>query len=242
MGTVRGTSRENFYQELGFESLQQRRWYRKLCCLFKIINNQSLRYLFQLVPSLNTRYFSRNSENIPQLRTKHDFFRNSFFPSTTKEWNNLDPQIRKSKNISIFKSNNLKFIRPKPNNVYYCHNPKAIKLLTRLRLGLSDLHKQKFKHNFQDCLNPLFLGGNEIENSTHYLLHCPTYTKERLILLDKMKNIDCSILESSDAALTKILLFGDNTLSSSSDTFILNSAIENIISTQRFEGSILTPI
>ena len=90
-GAVRGTSREKLYQELGFESLQQRCWYRKLCCLFKLINNQSRRYLFQLVPSLNTRHFSRNSENIPQLRTKHDFFRNSFFLSTIKEWNNLDP-------------------------------------------------------------------------------------------------------------------------------------------------------
>ena len=49
-GAVRGTSREKLYQELGFESLQQRRWYRKLCCLFKIINNQSPSYLFQLVP------------------------------------------------------------------------------------------------------------------------------------------------------------------------------------------------
>ena len=104
-GAVRGTSREKFYQELGFESLQQRRWYRKICCLFKKVNSQSPRYLFQLVPSLNTRYFSRNSESIPQLRTKHDFFRNSFFPSTIKEWNNLDPQIRKSKSISIFKNN-----------------------------------------------------------------------------------------------------------------------------------------
>ena len=33
---VRGTSREKLYQELGFESLQQRRWYRKFCCLFKL--------------------------------------------------------------------------------------------------------------------------------------------------------------------------------------------------------------
>ena len=38
-GAVRGTSREKLYQELGFESLHRRRWYRKLCCLFKIIKN-----------------------------------------------------------------------------------------------------------------------------------------------------------------------------------------------------------
>ena len=79
-GAVRGTSREKLYQTLGFESLQQRRWYRKLCCFFKIINNQLQRYRFQLVPSLNTRYFSRNSENIPQLRTKHDFLESLFSP------------------------------------------------------------------------------------------------------------------------------------------------------------------
>ena len=48
-GAVRGTSREKLYQELGFESLQQRRWYRKLCCLFKIINNESPIYPFQLI-------------------------------------------------------------------------------------------------------------------------------------------------------------------------------------------------
>ena len=147
--------------------------------IVKIINNQSLRYLFQLVALPNTRYFSRNSENIPQLRTKHDFFKNSFFPSTITEWNNLDPEIRKSKSISIFKSIILKFIRPKPNNVYYCHNPKGIKLLTRLRLGRSHLRKHKFKHSFQDCLNPLCHCGNEIETSYHDLLHCPTYTNER---------------------------------------------------------------
>ena len=131
MGAVRETSREKLYEELGFESLQERHWYRKLCCLFKIINNQSPEYLFQLILCLNTRYFSQNSENIPQLQTKHDFFRNSFFPSAIKEWKNLDPQIRKSKSISIFKSNILKVIRPKPNDVYCCHNPKGIKLLTR---------------------------------------------------------------------------------------------------------------
>ena len=38
-GAVGATSREKLYQDLGFESLQQRRWCRKLCCLFKIINN-----------------------------------------------------------------------------------------------------------------------------------------------------------------------------------------------------------
>ena len=177
---------------------------------------------------------------IPQLHTKHDFLKNCFFPSTIKEWNNLDPHIKKSKSISIFKSNILKFIRPKPNNVYYCHNPKGIRLLTRLRLGLSHLCKHKFKHSFQDWFNPLCFCGNEIETYTHYLLHCPTYTNERMILLNQIKNTNCSILEFSNAVVTKILLFRDNTLSDSWNTLILNSTVGYIISTKRFDDSILT--
>ena len=144
--------------------------------------------------------------------------------------------------ISIFKSNVLKFIRSKPNKVYYCHKPKEIKLLTRLRLCLNHFRESKLKHSFQEWLNPLCLCDNEIETSNHYLFHCPTYTNERLTLLNKIKSINCSILESSDAAVTKILLFGDNTLSNSSNTLILNSTIEYIISTQTFEGSILTHV
>ena len=30
-GTIRGTSREKRYQELGLESLRERRWYKKIC-------------------------------------------------------------------------------------------------------------------------------------------------------------------------------------------------------------------
>ena len=99
--------------------------------------------------------------------------------------------------ISIFKDNILKLIRHKPNNVYYCHNPKGIRLLTRLRLGLSHFREHKFKHSFKDSPNPLCFCGNEIETSTHYLLYCPTYTNERMTLLNKIKSINCSILKFS---------------------------------------------
>ena len=31
-GTIRASTREKLYQEIGLETLQQKRWYRKLCC------------------------------------------------------------------------------------------------------------------------------------------------------------------------------------------------------------------
>ena len=50
--------------------------------------------------------------------------------------------------------------------MYYCHNHKGIKLLTRLHLDSSHLRKHKFKHRFQDCLNHLYLCSNEIKTYT----------------------------------------------------------------------------
>ena len=40
-GAIRGTSKYKLFEELDLESLQHRRWYRKFCCLLKILKNQS---------------------------------------------------------------------------------------------------------------------------------------------------------------------------------------------------------
>ena len=62
-----------------------------------------------------------------------------------------------------------------------------------------------------------------------------------MTLLNKTESTNCSILEFSDAVLTKILLLKDNTLCVSSDILILNSTIDYIISTKRTDDTILTP-
>ena len=54
--------------------------------------------------------------------------------------------------------------------------------------------------------------------------------------------MNCSILEFIDAVVTTILSFVDNTLSDSFNTLILNSTIDYIISTKRFDDFILTPV
>ena len=99
---IRGSSSEKLYQELVLESLQSRRWLRKLCQFYKILKNKSPRYLFNISSSKlrvhNTRYY----DNIPLLKIKHNYFRNSFFPSSIVEWNKLSREVRNSENIRIF--------------------------------------------------------------------------------------------------------------------------------------------
>ena len=71
---------------------------------------------------------------LPELKaifplTKHNFFKNYFFPSAIIEWNNLDPNLRNSKSISVFKEKILDFIVPSPNSFFDIHNPKGIRTL-----------------------------------------------------------------------------------------------------------------
>ena len=39
-GAIKSSSKEKLYQERGFESLKDRRWMRKLCCLYKIMSSR----------------------------------------------------------------------------------------------------------------------------------------------------------------------------------------------------------
>ena len=65
-------------------------------------------------------------------------------------------------------------------------HPKGLKLLTRLRLGLSHLREQKFRHSFNDTIDPFCLcGTNSFETSEHFFLHClpmPIYASNSLTI------------------------------------------------------------
>ena len=57
---------------------------------------------------------------------------------------------------------------PSGNSVFNCYSPRGVKLLTRLRLGLSHLLEHKSKHGFQDSLSTICSCGNNIETSAHF--------------------------------------------------------------------------
>ena len=47
---------------VGFESLQDRRWYTKLCAFYKILKSMSPKYSSDIIPSTAKRYASRNEQ------------------------------------------------------------------------------------------------------------------------------------------------------------------------------------
>ena len=135
----------------------------------------------------------------------------------------------------IFKNLILKFITPEPNRISSTQNFEGLKLLTRMRLGLSHLADHKFRHNFQDCSNPICSCGQEIETTSHFLLHCLNYCCARKTFFEKTDLIDSNILQQNDFSITKDLLFGSEKLKDDKNNALLMSTIEFIQSTKRFK-------
>ena len=67
----------------------------------------------------------------------------------------------------------------------FCRNSEGVKYITRLRLAFSRLQYHKFKHLIQDTLNQLCTCSLEVETTCHFLLHCPSFGKNRRKSLEK---------------------------------------------------------
>ena len=149
---IRGSSKEKLCQELGFEYLSSRRWLKKLCLFYKIVVNKSPNYL-NYVSTVNQSYQTRSGDKFLHISWRKEYFANSFFPKAIKEWNNLNPEIRKSISYEVFKNSLLKFIRPTASSLFNVSDSLGINCFTRLRLGLSNLREHKFNHNRTSATN-----------------------------------------------------------------------------------------
>ena len=231
IGAIRGTSREKLYNKLGFELLHATRSYRKLCYFYTFYVFKQPEYLFNLIPLRTPNYRTKKADDVPYFNIRH----NSFFPSAVIEWNKLDSRLRKAKSFTDFKKNVLSFIRPKSNSVFDCSSSKGLKFVTRLRLGLSHLREHKFKHSFQDFINPFCSCSLNVQSTIHYFLHCPQFAIQRHTLLNTISQIDNKLLDSNESNLIQHLLFGDLSKDTETNTEILNATVNYVLTTKRFD-------
>ena len=100
-GTWQGTSTDKLYEELGWESLSKRRWFRRLIQFFKIQNNLTPEYLKSPVPSLRFQLIAtRSGIELPQINANRDYYQNSFYPDAISSWNNLNSTVRRTTSLS----------------------------------------------------------------------------------------------------------------------------------------------
>ena len=134
-----GTSCEKLYDELGWESLSQRRWSRRLTMYYKITNGMSPLYLSDHIPGNSTINFSLHNKIVRPPRSRMERYDNSFFPFCINNWNKLVDTIKLAPSLKDFQSNLCKFVCPKWNTFYTIRDKFGIKLLPKIKVSFSDL-------------------------------------------------------------------------------------------------------
>jgi len=133
----------------------------------------------------------------------------------------------------------LKLIRPVQNSIFDISDNEAIKLLTRLRLGLSHLKKHKLLHDFADTVNLICSCNIEEESLNHYLLHCPNFDQIRIHLMNELNKVNPILINLDDISLCKILLYGDGSFDNETNAKIINLTIDFIHKSERFNIPLL---
>ena len=129
----------------------------------------------------------------------------------------------------------LNLTRPSENKMLNIHEQVGIDLVTRLRLGLSHFREHKFRHNFEDILNPLCSCCIEGETTLHFFLLGQFFNDIRETLMNDLMNTNRSLPSLSQDKLISILLYGSNAFDIKKNLKILICTIQFIKDSHRFD-------
>lgn len=116
------------------------------------------------------------------------------FPSTISEWNTLNFKIWQSRTLRAIRNALLKVGQTILQPIYNVYNLFVLKLLTRMRLFLSNPNQQKFNYNFQNFINSLHSCILETEFISHFFLHVHDFTNIRSTLQNQLQSNQDSIV------------------------------------------------
>lgn len=132
-GMWQGKNRDKVYEELGWESLHLRRYFRRLTIFYKIMNGLTPQYLLDPVPpEKNTHLYGTScTNNLHPMMCRAQRFKIYFYPNAVVCWNNIGPEIRNLSTLTFFRSKLIRII-------FNIHN-HDLKYLYQLRVELSAL-------------------------------------------------------------------------------------------------------
>ena len=234
-GAWQGSSQSKLYEELGWESLSDRRWSRRIIQVHKIVNNNTPFYLKnKLTRHRRPLYRNNNTTTFYEIRCKSTRYMNSFFPDGIKAWNTVIIHFPHIPSIDILKSHILSLIRPVKKSIFNIHDPVGLRYLFYLRVGLSPLRSHKSRHGFADTPLDNCLCNHGVEDTNHFLFLCPLYATQRATLIASVNaivqkyNLEILINESH------LYLYGHRSLVFADNKQILLSTINFIKETRRF--------
>ena len=237
-GALPFTSREKLNTELGWETIKQRSEILGLNIFHKI-------HRYETRPLIRTCMPKVDFERENNLRSKGSYipfknygakFNSSFFPYQTKRWNSL-PQHVRSLNLVDFKlfTNTLK---PKRYKHFQKGNKYINSLLTRIRVGRSELNQHTFSLNQID--SPECLCHHREESPMHYFLDCFLYLQERQTMFQLFEHYIPNFSNFSKKQKLQVILNGiyPDKEDLISTNITLTFGVQNfILQTKRFKSN-----
>ena len=72
---------------------------------------------------------------------------------------------------------------------------------------ISHLNEHKFRHGFDDTVNPICPCGTELETNEHFLLCCHCFSSQRSELFNNLYNLDPSFSKLNNKKKVTYLLY-----------------------------------
>ena len=233
-GTWQGSSRTKLYEELGWETLSDRRKCRRILQIHKIINEETPSYLKNKLPAYRRPQPNGNPVTLHKIRCRTNRYSNSFFPDATSSWNISMGHFSNIPTLGLLKEHVFSLFRPKPKSLFGIHDPQGIRYLFQLRIGLSPLRSHRKHYNFADTPSDTCLCSQGIENTNHFLFQCPFYTTQRATLAASVIVILLRNNLNNLGNQVRLYLYGHNSMNDSDNKAILLSTIKYINDTKRF--------
>jgi hypothetical protein len=141
VGATARCSTQGLYNETSWEPLEERRHFHRTMLMYKIVQGEAPRYLTDLVPGLvrtRTNYRLRNRANLDPPLARLNVYANSFFPRTTRVWNDLTTTIKNLPSANALKAHHKRSL-PEKNALFYYGNRSEAMIHARMRIANSPL-------------------------------------------------------------------------------------------------------
>ena len=230
-GAWQGSNCSKLNEELGWETLSDRRMCRRILQIHKIMTNKTPFYLHDKLPPKHRPFLFHVFRNI---KCGTDRYMNSFFLNAIASWNTIISDFEDFPSFDSLKEHMLSLFRPKIKSIFGVHDPLALRHLFQLRVSLSPLRSHKKRHNFTDTPSDICHCKQGSEDSNHFLFSCPSYITQRETLEISVKEI---LLRNNLIHLenqSQLYLYGHHSLNYADDRLILIATLKFIKDTRRF--------
>ena len=164
--------------------------------------------------------------------TTRTSYKNSFFPTTTREWNQL-PQATQNLAHCAFKKQLCRQLgEPNPPLHFNIGSKRGNILHAKLRMNMTHLNSHLYE--VQKTSSPECHCGYRNENLSHFVLYCPSYKNQREELFSSVSQNLQNFRKQSARLKIRTLTHGDPALSSGGSLEVALHVQTFLLNTQRF--------